>query len=311
MIVTLTINPALDKTTSVDKLLPEKKLRCDAMSVEAGGGGINVSKAIIELGGKTTAVFTSGGMNGRAIEAYLEQRSIPFETVAIEQETRESVTVLEKVSNNQFRFVMPGPTIREKEVQKCLDMLEKLRPDILVASGSLAPGLGEDFLARVSGICKGCDTKFIADTSGKPLQAVVESGVYLLKPNLHELSTLAGVEELQMDMVDDAAQEVIAKGKVQVIVVSMGQSGAMLVTKDIVATIPAPIVRKKSTVGAGDSMVGGMAYKIDAGADVVEMAMFGVACGTAATMNAGSQLFKKPDVERLYAWIKGKVEQRG
>jgi 6-phosphofructokinase 2 len=303
MIVTVTLNPAVDKSTTVDKLVPEKKLRCNEMTVEAGGGGINVSKALHELEKPSTAIFPSGGLTGQLLENILSQKGIDFKAIRIKNDSRENFTVLESSSNNQFRFVLPGPALAPIDLQQILDVIEILKPDIIVASGSLAPGMDEDFIAKIAAVAKPLNAKLIADTSGKPLEMVIDEGLYLLKPNLAELSSLVGKEQLELNEVEDAARSILEKGKCEMIVVSMGASGAMLVTKNDHVKVAAPLVKKQSTVGAGDSMVAGMTYMISKNAALKDIVAFGTACGTAATMNAGSQLFKKADVFRLYEWI--------
>jgi 6-phosphofructokinase 2 len=305
MIVTITMNPAVDKSTAVDKLVPEKKLRCTEMTVEAGGGGINVSKAIKELGGESLALFPSGGLNGKVIENYLAAQHIKFKTIPIERETRENVVVRETETNAQYRFVMPGAALTQKEAETCFSILKSLQPapTFIVASGSLPPGFPDNFFAQLATHARALKARCIIDTSGKPLQIAAREGVYLLKPNIGELAALAGKKELELDEVDDAAMGIIQTGQCEVIVVSLGASGALLVTKDGYEHIPSPTVKKQSTVGAGDSMVAGMVWMLSQGKTIQEMVRFGVACGTAATMNPGTQLFKKQDVDRLYQWI--------
>ncbi|HEY1055097.1 MAG TPA: PfkB family carbohydrate kinase, partial [Emticicia sp.] len=177
------------------------------------------------------------------------------------------------------------------------------RPDFLVASGSLSPGLGDDFYEKVAAISHKIGSKLIVDTSGVPLERAMDEGVFLLKPNVGELAKLVKKESLEINEVDDAAREIISKGKCEVVVVSMGPQGAVLVTKDICEHIPAPPVQKKSTVGAGDSMVGGMVWALAEGKELSEMLRWGVACGSAATMNEGTQLFKKEDALKLLKWL--------
>ncbi|HET9056336.1 MAG: 1-phosphofructokinase family hexose kinase [Sediminibacterium magnilacihabitans] len=305
MIVTITINPAVDKSTTLDKLIPEKKLRCSDLLVEAGGGGINVSKAIEKLGGESLAMFPSGGANGKLLEGILFENKIPFKSIPVENETRESFTATELSTNAQYRFVMPGGNLSSAEIDSCLSTITALNPlpSIIIASGSLPPGAPDDIFARLAVIAKKRGIKLIVDTSGKPLHLAAQEGVYLLKPNLSELCSLVNKDYLQMSEVDEAAKHVIRNGHCEVMVVSMGPAGAMLVTKDMHEKIPAPTVKKLSTVGAGDSMVGGMAWMLEKGKPLLEMVRFGVACGTAATMNSGTQLFKKEDVYRLYQWI--------
>ena len=303
MIVTLTLNPALDKSTSVDRLIAEQKLRCEPMHIDPGGGGINVSKGIQKLGGQSIAVFPIGGQNGQTLKALVEAAGITTHTVPISGETRENLSVTESSTNQQFRFTLPGAPMSEAEAEACLEAVRSLKPDFLVASGSLPPGLPDTFYEKVAAMAQSIGAKFILDTSGKPLRAAADQGLYLLKPNLSELSALAGVEELEMNRVDDAALSIIEQGKCEVVVVSLGPQGALLVTREGFEHIPAPTVKKLSTVGAGDSMVSGMVWALSEGKSFREMAQTGVACGSAATMNTGTQLFKKEDVTRLLSWI--------
>ncbi|ULQ55592.1 1-phosphofructokinase family hexose kinase [Flavihumibacter rivuli] len=305
MILTITPNPAVDKSTSTEQLIPEKKLRCTEMVVEAGGGGINVSKALQELGAPTLALFTSGGLNGQQLEKAVARESVEYLTIPIAGETRENLVVLERNSNNQFRFVLPGPTMPAGLVQDFIDRIESLPtpPAVIVGSGSLPPGCDEGFYAALAEYAASRDIPCIIDCSGVPLLKAAQKGVFLLKPNLNELAQLAGKEKLETIEVAEAARKLLAGNKCKMVVVSMGAQGAMVITKEGHLQIPAPTVKKQSTVGAGDSMVAGMAYQLWKGADPFTMARFGIACGTAATMNPGTQLFNKYDVERLYQWM--------
>lgn len=305
MIATVTINPALDKSLVVEKLIPEKKLRCSNTAMEAGGGGINVSRAIQKLGGESIAIFPSGGLNGRCLNQILETQNIAFKSIPVSNQTRENFTVTESFANAQYRFVMPGSFLSNAEIEACITGITSLNPSptIIVASGSLPPGVPDNFFARLAVIAKQIGAKYILDTSGIPLKLALQECVYLLKPNLSELCSLVEKDYLQLVEVDAAAQEVIKKARCEVIVVSMGPAGAMLVTANEQERIPAPVVKKLSTVGAGDSMLGGMAWMLEQLATLKEVVRFGVACGTAATMNTGSQLFKKENVLELYKWI--------
>ncbi|MES1220796.1 MAG: 1-phosphofructokinase family hexose kinase [Bacteroidota bacterium] len=305
MIVTVTMNPAIDKSTTVEKLIPEKKLRCAELLLDAGGGGINVSKALKKLGGESLAIFPGGGLNADRLEQILTQIEVSFKRTSISGETRENFSVTETNSNIQYRFVMPGHELTKEEIQNCFNTIGSLQPtpEIIVASGSLPPGVPDDFFAQLAVKAKQSGAKYIVDTSGLPLQIAAEEGVFLLKPNLTELCSLVGKDFLQLNEIEDAAKQIIEKGHCKIIVISMGPAGAILVTKDQYEKIPAPIVKKLSTVGAGDSMVAGMVWKLEQGKSFSEMVRFGVACGTAATMNAGTHLFNKEDVYELFDWI--------
>ena len=311
MILTITLNPAVDKSTTTDKLIPEKKLRCTEMVVEAGGGGINVSKAIKKLGGESLALFPNGGINGQILENNLKALGIRYVNIPVESETRENLVVTETSSNGQYRFVMPGahldPGFKEILFSTINDLPEK--PSIIVASGSLPPGIDENFYAELATVAKKAGAKYIVDTSGVPLHLAAKEGVFLLKPNLNELSKLVQRDSLELNEVDDAALEVVRSGQCEVIVVSLGPTGALLVTKKGYEHVPAPAVKKLSTVGAGDSMVAGMTWMISQGKSWREVVRFGVACGTASTMNEGSKLFDVQMVNKLYDWINKHAEK--
>ncbi len=302
-IATLTLHPALDKSADVERMIPERKLRCSAPHYDAGGGGINVSKGIRRLGGQSTAVFPIGGNNGQRLLELLEKEAVATAPVEIAGETRENFSVFETTTGHQYRFTLPGEPLSDAEAEACLDAVRRLQPDIVVASGSLPPGLPADYYARVAAEARRMGARLVLDTSGDALKAALEAGVFMLKPNIGELSRLVGVERLEMNQVDDAAMSLIHSGKCENVVVSLGPHGALLATRDGFVHVAAPIVDKRSTVGAGDSMVAGMVWALGQGKPPLEMAQVGVACGTAATMNVGTELFRAEDVWRLLSWI--------
>lgn len=305
-IVTLTVNPALDKSAHFKGLVAEQKIRCDEPRFDAGGGGINVSKAISRLGGTSLAVFTSGGPTGKMLEELVTKESIDFQAVPIQTWTRESFVAVDDNTNSQYRFGFTGGEITSKEEQAIHDAVANLKPKFMVASGSLNEGLSVDFYQKIAEIAKKSNSKLIVDTSGEALKKVLETGVYLIKPNVGELAKLIGVERLEMEEVNEAAKQIITKGGAEIVVVSLGPQGAVLVTKDDYEFVPAPNVAKKSTVGAGDSMVGGMVWALSKNKNLKEVIRWGVACGSAATMNEGTQLFKSADAQRLFEWLKNK-----
>jgi 6-phosphofructokinase 2 len=306
MIITITMNPAIDRGASIEKISPEKKLRCGELTVEAGGGGINVSKAVKELGGLSYAIFPAGGGNGRHIQEILAKKDIPYTAVKVLANTRENLTVVETTTNLEYRFVMPGYSLSLKEAERCFATIAILNPlaDIFVASGSLPQGVSEDFYVRLAHMAKKANIRFVVDASGRALQLVAQEGVYLLKPNLSELASLVGEEHIERDEVKEIAKEIINKGFCKVLVVSLGEQGAILIAQDHYEEVPAPYVEKLSTVGAGDSMVGGMVWMLQRKKALSEVVKFGVACGTAATMNLGTQLFNREDAFRLYRTMK-------
>jgi 6-phosphofructokinase 2 len=303
-IITITFSPCIDKSTSVPALIPEKKLKCTAPKLEPGGGGINIARAIKKLGGEATAIFPSGGYTGKYFNHLLEKENIDVVIIETGNETRENLIVLDECGNNQYRFGMPGTALTEIEWKKCLQAVQDIQDvEFIIASGSLPPGVPADVYARLSKTAKTKMAKFIVDTSGEALKLASEEGVYMLKPNLGELSYLAGKKEIPITEVKSIAQAIIAKGKCEVMVVSMGAAGAMLVTSSNAETFTPPEVERKSTVGAGDSMVAGIVYYLKQGKSLSQAVQYGVACGTAATLNAGTELCKKADADRLFGLI--------
>ncbi len=303
-IITITFSPCIDKSTSIPELIPEKKLLCSSPKLEPGGGGINVARALKKLGEDAIAIFPSGGYTGKYFNHLMEAENISSKIIDIENETRENIIVLDESINAQYRFGMPGTELSEKEWKKCLEAVEEINDiSYIVASGSLPLGVPVNIYARLAGIAKKKNARLIVDTSGEALKEAAERGVYLLKPNLGELSFLAGKAKLKPDDIIEVSQQVIAKGMCEVIVISMGMAGAYFITKDMVEVIKAPQVKRKSTVGAGDSMVAGIVYFLSTGKSLAEAVQFGVACGTAATMNPGTELCKKEDAYRLLSLI--------
>ena len=298
-IVTLTINPSLDKSTHFSGLIAEQKMRCEKPRYDAGGGGINVSKAISKLGGKSTCVFTSGGSSGEMLEELIKNENLESCVIKTKNWTRENFIAFENTSKAQYRFGFPGNEFLDEEKHTILQTIKELETDYLVISGSLNEGLPTDFYQKIAEIAKSFGAKVIVDTSGEALLKILETGVYLIKPNIGELAKLIGVERLELNEVEKAAKNLIEKGSAEIVVVSLGADGAILVSKDETHLVKAPKAEKKSTVGAGDSMVGGMVWALSQNKTLKEVIQLGVCCGTAATMNEGTQLFNVEDVMRL------------
>jgi 6-phosphofructokinase 2 len=304
-IATLTMNPAIDKSSAVEQVVAEWKLRCDPPGYEPGGGGLNVSRAIHKLGGDSLAAYTAGGLSGKMLANLLDGEGLKHQTIAIDGLTRESLTILEKSTGQQYRFGMPGPTLQEAEWQRCLEAISELLPqvDYLVASGSLPPGAPLDFYGRIARLAKEHRTRLIVDTSGEALRLAVAEGVFLIKPNLREFAELTG-QELQDELQKERlAQELVANQKSEVVVVSLGAAGVLVATAEGAERVRAPLVPIKSKVGAGDSTVAGMVFALSRGQSWREAVRFGVAAGAAAVMTPGTELCRREDTERLYEQI--------
>jgi 6-phosphofructokinase 2 len=301
MIVTITLNPCIDKSTATAHIAPEAKLRNTEVKNEPGGGGINVSKALAKLQVSSQALFPAGGYNGEMLKSLLRNENIAFSAFDTNVETRENWIIVETDTAKQFRFTFPGRAIEEAAVKNLLDALNSLHPSIVVASGSMPAGLPQNFYGLVVKYANAAGAKCIIDTSGDALKALENKGAYLIKPNISELCKLLNVPSLATNEVDDAAEQLVSNGYAKVIAVSMGGDGAWIVSNSEKHFVKAPKVVVKTTVGAGDSMVAGITYMLHKNEGLQNAIRFGVCCGSAATMNAGTELFKVADVMRMYA----------
>jgi 6-phosphofructokinase 2 len=305
-IFTLTMNPALDVSTSVPYVLPDQKLRCDEPRYEPGGGGINVARAVRRLGGDVLAWFPASGPAGDLLQRLLRDEGVPHTVVATRWWTRQNLNVLEGTSGRQFRFCMPGPALEESEWRPFLedDLVTDPAFAFLVASGSLPPGVPADFYARLATRARARDLRMVLDTSGEPLVRAVEAGVFLLKPSLREFRDLTGSADAdEAALVTLAVDAVTRRHWCEVLVLSLGAAGALWVSADGGARLAAPAVPVRSTVGAGDSMVAAIVHALAGGRKISDAVRLGVAAGAAAVLNPGTELFHRADVERLEAQV--------
>jgi 6-phosphofructokinase 2 len=301
-IIAIAMNPAIDKSSSVAHVVAEHKLHCTPPRFEPGGGGVNVSRAIKKLGGKSLLLYPSGGLTGKRLQDLLKEEGLDHQPFFIDGMIRESLVILEESTGRQYRFGMPGPELRKKEWEQFLQDLSMMEPppDYVVASGSLPPGVPPDFYARVARIGKEKGTKTIVDVSGKALKEALEEGVFLIKPNVREFRDLVGEEIREESQIKAEAQKMVKNGRCEVLVISLGAAGALAVSKDFAEHILPPTVPIISKVGAGDSMVAGITLSLARGKPLKESVLFGVAAGTAAVMTPGTELCRREDAERLF-----------
>jgi 6-phosphofructokinase 2 len=301
-IVTLTMNPALDITTSVDVVRPTDKLRCATTRYDPGGGGINVARIAHVLGGSVSAVFPSGGPAGDVVMSLLKGAGVPFQHVGIAASTRESFTVNETSTGQQYRFVLPGPRLTFTEQTRCLDQLRLAAESaqFVVASGSLPPGVPPDFYQRVADICGHLGARFILDTSGGGLRRV-SSGVYLLKASVRELRECVGRPLPTESEQFAAAHRLVENGRAQVVLVSLGSRGALLATRHASQRFSAIPIGFGSGVGAGDAMVAAITIGLCRGWPLAKSVRLGIAAGAAMLMTPGTAACDRADVDKFFA----------
>jgi 6-phosphofructokinase 2 len=308
-IVTLTMNPALDLSTSTDRVVSEHKLRCGPTHLDPGGGGINVSRLIHLFGGESLAIYTIGGLTGSALRHMLDVEGVSSRAVPITGTTRQSFTVDETATGSQFRFVLQGPELTEPEWHACLTAVRQTmrHGGYIVASGSLPPGVPDDFYARVARLARAHGARFVVDASGDPLREALAEGVYLVKPSRRELSELVG-ETLDSEQSQvDAAAALVSAGSAELVALTRGAEGAVLASAAGIARVLAPRVHVLGSVGAGDSFLGAMVLRLSHGRDPEEAFRFAVATGTATTMTPGTDLCRPEDAAALEAQLTASV----
>ncbi|MET0934031.1 MAG: 1-phosphofructokinase family hexose kinase [Mycetocola sp.] len=301
-VVTLTMNPALDVSIAVDRVLPERKLRSGPGTFHPGGGGVNVTRAMRNLGGTSTAVFPLGGPTGEAYRGLVEAAGISGHVIPIVGETRECFTVNETSTGMQFRFILPGPELRESEWRECLSVVGDHLPlgGFLVASGSLPPGVPVDFYARLARLAAGQDVRVVVDASGPSLEAALAEGLFLIKPSRDELAELVGAQgELDAEEHVRVIRAIVDSGRARHVALSLGADGALLAGPYGTVRLATPRVDVASAVGAGDAFLAGLVLRLAEGQPLDRAFRTAVAAGSAAAMMPATVLCRADDVARL------------
>jgi 6-phosphofructokinase 2 len=303
-IATLTMNPTIDVAYEVERVVPVHKMRTLTEQYDPGGGGINVARVFVRLGGSARCFYLSGGAPGAALDGLLDLHQLDRTRIPIAQPTRISTAVLEQETGKEYRFNPPGPRVSPEELQHCLNVLAEADGEFLVASGSLPPGVPDDFYARVAALMKPRGVRVVLDSSGGGLRGGLAGGnLFLVKPSLGELRKLVGRELSQPHEIAEAALALVARGSAQNVAVTMGYEGALLANADGVVRLPALDIVAKSTVGAGDSFVASMVFAVASGWDMVDAFRFGIAGGSAAVLTPGTDLCRPEDIHRLYPLV--------
>jgi 6-phosphofructokinase 2 len=304
-ILTVTLNPALDVLTTIDRVSDTHKMRCGPTLKHPGGGGVNVARVLHRLGAKCQAVYLAGDVTGERHRQLMREEGVPCHIVPIAEETRESFTAHETSTGNDFRFVLPGPNVSAAEYEACFDYVAQHLPkQFLVISGGLAPGVPKDFYARLTALAMQHGVRVVLDANGPALAEALKVGVYLFKPSLRELRDLMGHDLPDQDSQVVAAQQLIQSGQAEVVAISLGSDGAMVVSANQVWRARALQVNVQTTVGAGDSFVGGMVWALSRKDSLLKAFQFGMAAGAAALLAPGTSLCQAADVHALLPLIR-------
>ena len=301
-ILTITLNPALDVLTSIDQVSDTHKMRCGPTLKHSGGGGVNVARVLHRLGANCVALYLAGGVTGERHHKLMHAEKVRCHVMPIAEETRESFSVHETSSGHDFRFVLPGPNVSTAESEAVFDYVAQHMPKkFLVISGGLPPGVPNNFYARLTALAKQHGVRVVLDTNGPALMAALKVGVYLFKPSLRELRDLTRQELPDETSQMAAARMLIEQGQAEVVAVSLGQDGALLVSHDECWQARSIEVDVKTTIGAGDSFVGGLVWSLSQGHPLRQGFEYGMACGASALMQPGTSLCTLQSVRELMA----------
>ncbi len=300
LIATLTMNPTIDVAAQAQRVRPTHKLRTFAERQDPGGGGVNVASVITALGGRALALILAGGATGHLLEELLDEAGIQRRTLPIAGRTRTSHTVIDASNGSEYRFIAQGPTVSEPEWTAILGAVSQVQAGWLVASGSLPPGVPEDFYARLAAEADKRGIRFVLDTSGPALRTgLLGGGVELVKSSLTELESVAGRKLSSEAAQEAAAAEIVSRGWARLVALTLGERGALLVWPDGALRLPALDVVENGTVGAGDSFLAGMVMALAEGRDPADAFAWGIAAGAASVTAPGTAHPDRLTVERL------------
>lgn len=302
-ILTLTMNPTVDIGLDVETLRPSGKCRATVRGVVAGGGGINVARAVVELGGAALALHTAGAETGARLGRLLADEPMDHQAIEIAGETREAVVIHESATGRSYHVVPPGPTLSSTEVEDVIEtVVERAdRHELVVVSGSSPPGLPDDFLARLADALAASDLRLVLDPSGAALPASLRHGVHVLRVNRREAARLVGTEVRGFDDACRVNEQILGRGWATIAVTTIGEHGAVISADGAhhevrTPELPGPPV---CDAGAGDSFMAGLTLALGRGLDVADAGALAVAAAGASVLTHGTEHCRRDDVERL------------
>jgi len=300
MIITVTLNPALDKTIEIEEFKIGSVNRIVSTRVDAGGKGINVSKVIKELQHESLALGFLGGSSGNHIKSYLDNLDINNDFLSVKGETRTNFKIIDKVNNTHTDINENGPGLEEEDITNIKEKVMKYCKDdsLVVLSGSVPSGACSGIYGEIIKDIKNKGGKVILDADGELLIQGIKAGPYMVKPNIDELEKAFGIILDNEDKVIETAKKILEYG-VKYVVISLGSEGSIFVSNDKVARVKGIKVEVKSTVGAGDSMVAALAIAVEKDYSFEEAIKLACATSTANVMTEGTQTGRFEDIEKL------------
>lgn len=300
-IATLTMNPTIDVAYEVDRMVHTHKMRTVAEHYCPGGGGINVARVFVRLGGIARCIYMAGGATGDAFDGLVNLHQLVHTRVPIAGHTRIATSALENETAKEYRFTPQGPVLSEAEWRSCLDLMDDVHCDIVVASGSLPRGVPTNFYALVAARLRRRGIGMVLDTSGPALrQSLAEGGGFMLiKPSQGELAQMAGRVLVTTKSIAEEAMAIVERGEAELVAVTLGHRGAVLARREGTIYLPALDIDARSAVGAGDSFLAAMVYGLANDWKASDAFRYGIAGGSASVLNPGTGLAQPADIARL------------
>jgi 6-phosphofructokinase 2 len=306
-ILTITVNPALDLSTDCPAVVPDRKLRCSAPRVQPGGGGVNVSRAIANLGGQSRTLLAYGGPTGEMLTDLLREEGLTPESLGVGYPTRQSLSVRDKANGLQYRFMMPGPPWQDADRGAARAAIRAaVAPGVLVIpSGSLPEGLSVDFFLGLNAEIAEAGGRMILDTSGAALRRAAEAraGLFVLRMDTDEAREISGRALVQVADVAVLAEELRENGAAEIVMIAAGAQGTVISSPGWRGLTRPPVVVPVSKVGAGDSFVGAFALALTRGDDPATACAWGTAAAASAVTVPDTDLCRRDDTERYFAEV--------
>lgn len=302
-IITFTMNPAVDTFGETEQIFDDSKSRCEQSSQEPGGGGINVARNITRMGTPALAIFPAGGLNGELLQQLLARDNTPFQAIPITADTRQNLAITERCSGKMYHFVFPGPTITATELAAIRSALlaREAKPKFLVLSGSLGTSVPADFFGEITRTASKQGIKVALDSSGQALTGALHCGAYVAKLNRKEFASLGYTEHENIPQLFAEMQEQINAGAVKNLIVTLAKGGALLITEtnQRYAFMP-PAHEIVSHVGAGDSFMSALVFRLHQGLPIEQAFRYGVAAASVTVQSKGNQLYDLAKLEQTY-----------
>lgn len=297
MILTVTLNSTIDKTYIVDNFRVDRIHQAQSFNIIPGGKGINVGRVFKELGGSVLLTGFAGGHNGDFIHENTQAESLASDFIRVSGESRTCVKIVDPINKTQTEISETGPLITSDEIERFRLKFESLVKgmDYAVLSGSIPPGVPDDIYRELIDIAHRHGVKCMLDANGAPLLEGIKAKPSIIKPNIHELSDLVGK---QLDTVEEtikAAKNIVADG-IEIVIVTFGRDGAIVVTSNEVWRATPPAITYVSAVGSGDSFGAGFIYALIEGKSMADALRLGTAAGAANAATPSSGVCRKEDI---------------